>query len=401
MVMIKHLFKLIWNKKKQNFLLITEMFVSFIVMFAVCTLVVYYYNNYKQPMGFNHDNVWVVNYTPPDNINSNDSVLVFTETLKQLIKSMPQVERMSFTSGNVPFSMNTNNTELSAGDQRHIRSNIYQGEEEYKKVLGFNMLEGRWFSSIDDVNGKYRPVVINQKLKEQLFGNADALGKIIGEEQIDKSLPRESFRVIGVAENMKDKGAYQAIENSLFMKLDSGFMRWNGTMLIKVKPNTDAAFESKLFKMLSAKIGSSIEIEHLDKKLISKNRVMIVPMIIALIVAGFLIINVALGLFGVLWYNINKRKGEIGLRRAVGASGNSVSKQLVGEALVLATISLIAGLFFAIQFPLLNVFDLAANIYLVAIVIAVLFIYLLVVICALYPGRQAAAIYPAIALHED
>ncbi len=124
-------------------------------------------------------------------------------------------------------------------------------------------------------------------------------------------------------------------------------------------------------------------------------------MIILLIVTGFLIINVALGLFGVLWYNINKRRSEIGLRRAVGASGNSISKQLVGEALVLSTISLLIGSFFAIQFPLMNVFDLATSTYLIAWMLALAFIYVLVIICALYPGRQAAAIYPAVALHEE
>lgn len=128
---------------------------------------------------------------------------------------------------------------------------------------------------------------------------------------------------------------------------------------------------------------------------------MLVPMIIGLIVAGFLIINVSLGLFGVLWYNINKRRGEIGLRRAVGATGNAVSKQLVSEALVLATFSLIIGLFFAIQFPILNVFNLQSGVYVQAIVLAVLFIYILVLLCAFYPGRQAAAIYPAVALHEE
>jgi putative ABC transport system permease protein len=123
--------------------------------------------------------------------------------------------------------------------------------------------------------------------------------------------------------------------------------------------------------------------------------------IVLLIVAGFLIINVALGLFGVLSLNINKRKGEIGLRRAIGASGNSISKQLVAEALVLSSISLIAGSFFAVQFPLLNVFDLPASIYLISIILSILSIYLLVIICSLYPGRQAAAIYPAVALHEE
>jgi putative ABC transport system permease protein len=118
-------------------------------------------------------------------------------------------------------------------------------------------------------------------------------------------------------------------------------------------------------------------------------------------VAGFLIANVALGLFGVLWYNINKRRGEIGLRRAVGATGTAISMQLVAEALVLSSLSLILGSFFAIQFPLLNVFDLPSGVYLSAIALSVIFLYLLVIICALYPGKQAAGIYPAVALHEE
>jgi putative ABC transport system permease protein len=182
--------------------------------------------------------------------------------------------------------------------------------------------------------------------------------------------------------------------------MDTNAIRF-GSILLKVKPQADAAFEAKLFKSLSNAIGTSIEIEHLDKKLVTKNKVMIVPMIIALIVVGFLIINVALGLFGVLWYNINKRKSEIGLRRAVGATGNSVSRQLVGEALVLSTFALIIGSFFAVQFPLLNVFNLPGSVYIIALFFAVVFIYLLVIICALYPGKQAAAIYPAVSLHED
>ena len=146
---------------------------------------------------------------------------------------------------------------------------------------------------------------------------------------------------------------------------------------------------------------SNVEIEHLTDKRKSINYFALVPMIVLSIVAFFLITNVALGLFGVLWYNINKRRGEIGLRRAVGASGRSVAAQLVGEALILSTLSLIIGVFFAIQFPLLNVFDLPAGTYITALILSVVFIYLVVFICSLYPGRQAAAIYPAVALHEE
>jgi putative ABC transport system permease protein len=231
-------------------------------------------------------------------------------------------------------------------------------------------------------------------LKESLFKNEDPIGKILGEAP-------EAMKVIGVVNDFKDKGDYQGHKEGIFKRMDTSMYFFVSTILISVEPNADAAFESKLFKTLSNAIGSSIEIVHLADQRKTINQMTLVPMIILIIVAGFLIINVALGLFGVLWYNISLRKSEIGLRRAVGASGNSVSKQLVGEALMLSTFALIIGSFFAVQFPLLNVFDLPASIYIIALVSAIVFIYVLVIICALYPGKQAAAIYPAVALHEE
>jgi putative ABC transport system permease protein len=390
--MIKHLFKLIWNKKKQNFLLITEMFVSFLVVFAVFTLLVYNYKNYKEPMGMDYNDVWVVNYNAPENINSPDSVALYLGSLRQMIRSMPQVKEFSFVSNNVPFSMNTFNSAIAYNNQRTM-TNIFGAEDSYPKVLNMQMVNGRWFTEEDNA-AKYKPAVINQKLKESLFGATDAVGKVVDFES-------EKLKIIGVAANIKSDGDYQDVENGIYKRMDTGWLRWAGAMLIKVQPGTGAAFESKLYKALANAIGTTIEIEHLDKKLRDKNKLMLVPTIIMLVVGGFLIINVALGLFGVLWYNISKRKGEIGLRRAVGASGAAVSKQLVGEALVLSTISLVIGLFFAVQFPLMNVFDLPSNTYAIAIILAITFIYLLVILCAFYPGRQAAAIYPAIALHEE
>src|SRR5690349_18444908 len=124
--MFKHLFKLIWNKKKQNFLLITEMFVSFLVMFGVFSLMVYYYYNYKQPMGFDYNNVWVVDYQTPENIQSTDSAILFHEILTKMLKSMPQIEDISFSGFNVPFSMSTNNTMIGYRNNTSVMSNVYQ-----------------------------------------------------------------------------------------------------------------------------------------------------------------------------------------------------------------------------------------------------------------------------------
>ena len=210
------------------------------------------------------------------------------------------------------------------------------------------------------------------------------------------------MKVIGVVEDMKVKGDYATPGYAVFNRIDTGMFHWLSKIVIKVTPTADATFEGHLYKTMANYLkNANVEIEHLTNKRRTINYFSLVPMIVLLIVAAFLMINVALGLFGVLWYNINKRRGEIGLRRAVGATGKSVSGQLVAEAMILATFSLIIGSFFAIQFPLLNVFDVPAGVYLTALVLSILFIYLLVLLCSLYPGRQAAAIYPAVALHEE
>ena len=394
--MIKHLFKLIWNKKKQNFLLMAEMLVSFIVMFAVFTLTVFYYQNYNRPRGFDYDDIWDFGYSTPQGMNDADSVANFRQSLKQLITSMPQVKDVSFSDANIPYG-NANIGTLINYNKVGWPTEMYTADDDYQKVLNVTLMEGRWFTKADDA-ARQKPIVINETLKERVFGKESAVGKIMG----DAAFGKGDMKVIGVMSDTKDKGDYAGIANGYFRRMDTSNTRGGGIILIKVKPNADAAFESRLYKALSNTIrNTSIDIKHMDKERVTKNSQMLGPIIVLIIIAGFLIINVALGLFGVLWYNINKRRGEIGLRRAVGASGASISKQLVGEAMVLSTISLLVGTFFAIQFPLLNVFNLQSSTYVFAILLSILFIYALVLVCSFYPGKQAAAIFPAEALHED
>ncbi|MBV8388424.1 MAG: ABC transporter permease [Mucilaginibacter sp.] len=393
--MTKHLFKLIWNKKKQNFLLMSEMLVSFLVIFAVFTLMVNYYNNYKKPMGLDYEHLWLISYNNTYKSTNTDSLNSFYENLRQTIKSMPQVQEATFCSDNVPFSQNQWTGQVNYKNSSSD-ADFYNADDEYKKTLNVKVLEGRWFEK-GDAAAKSRPVIISNELKEKLFGTVSALGKLV-----DDGNKKNVLKVIGVIQGVKAKGNYSPAKPAFYMRVDTGSYHWLGKILVKVTPDANAAFEGHLYKTLASSMkDSNVEIEHMTNKLKSANLFNLVPMIITLVVACFLVINVALGLFGVLWYNINKRKGEIGLRRAVGASGQSVSAQLVSESLILATLSLIVGTFFAVQFPLLNVFDLKAGIYIVAIILSILFIYGLVLVCSLYPGKQAAAIYPAVALHEE
>lgn len=387
--MLKHLFKLIWNKKKQHFLLMVEMLFSFLVMFAVFTLVVYNYQNYNRPMGFAYENVWAVSYFNEGRSTENeDSLTMLQDLLKRTVNALPEVKGITYVNNNSPFSMSNMNSNTSYG-KINTMSSRYDADDDYVAVLEPIITHGRWFSKADD-GAKLPPAVINITLKETFFPHEEAVGKVIhdGEKEV---------RIVGVIRDMKDKGDYQAPESALFSRV-GGMNR----MLVRIIADAPADLESRLHKLVARTVGDGkVEIEHLADKRVVKNNITLIPLLIFMVIAGFLIINVSLGLFGVLWYTISKRKAEIGLRRAMGATGKAIARQVVSETLVLGTLSLLVGVFFAVQFPLLDVFDMPSGVYFTAIGLAVLFIYVLVVICAFYPGRQAANIYPAVALHED
>jgi putative ABC transport system permease protein len=394
--MLKHLFKLIWNKRKQNFLFLSEILVSFLVIFAVFSFLTFYYQNYTKPLGFEYEHVWAVNYDNGGVTKNNDSLEIFYRNLKNSLKAMPQIEEVTFSSANFPYSNSNMSTSVNKDGKRYDWVNFYTDAEDYIKVWNVKLIAGRWFNENDKAT-KNKSIIINETLQTAIFGKTSAVGQLLGDYE-DKN----RMKVIGVVQDIKANGDYWPAGNAMFNRADTSDLRHNQNIFIKVSENADAAFESKLYKFMTNTFkNSTIGIDHLTEMREAKNEVTIIPMIIFIIIASFLIINVALGLFGVMWYNINKRKGEIGLRRAIGASGNNVSYQLVQEALILATLSLAVGCFFAIQFPLLNVFNVSSSVYIIAMLLAVAFIYLLVFACALYPGKQAAGIHPAVALHEE
>ena len=136
--MFTHLFKLIWNKKKQNFLLLLEIFLSFIGLFAGATFVLYPYNNYKIPAGFEADNVWAVNFDGGEEINDIDSLKIFRESVKRVLLSMNQVEDVSYTSVNIPYSGNAFNGGIKYNNNE-IYGNMYTTEDNYAKLMGLKM----------------------------------------------------------------------------------------------------------------------------------------------------------------------------------------------------------------------------------------------------------------------
>jgi putative ABC transport system permease protein len=391
--MLKHLFKLIWKRKKMNALMMFEIFFSFLILFAIWTLGVYNYRNYMQPSGIETDNVWVAFI---DFHASNDTLKAqYKDLVRQQMTRYKEVKNFSFTSSNAPFTFSSMNNNLEYNKKKTM-SEMMSVEPDFLNVMEMKIAEGRWFVDADKVTA-YRPIVITRHLKEELFGNENALGKTLGNGDGPGSNDPK-MKVIGVVDFFKHKDDFQPLSNCTFQLAG----KWEDTMVMKVQEGSGAELEAKISKEI-ARLGKdwSVEIQQMNNMKSNRNNLVLVPVLILLIVCSFLVFNVALGLFGVLFQTISRRKQEIGVRRAMGATQNAILWHFIGETAVIATLGLILGVFFAVQFPLLNVFDVEAGVYLMGILLAVISIYLLVTICAFYPSRQASVLQPAAVLHEE
>lgn len=401
--MLRHLFILIWNRKRSNFLLITEILLSFFVLFVVSSLLVNSYYNYRQPTGFAYDNVWEVSLNPGQDTAHRK------ETLQQLLRSlraMPGVVAVTRTSSNTPFSFsNMNSDQYHYKGKQGPQTEQYDADYEMQKVLKFNVTQGRWFDRRDATTADENstPVIINQKMATAMFGQESAVGKVLTDDKGKAKWP-----VVGVVDAYRAGSDYAANEPAIFFRseLDEGAKlepeAGPGVLLVRVQPGSSALLEQKLVKeIFSATKGWHAVVNTLDESRHDKLKVVLTPLIALGVVSLFLIINVALGLFGVLWYNINQRRAEIGLRRALGATGAGIGGQFLGEMLVVTTLGVLAGVVLAAQFPLLGVFGLEPTVYVVAIVLAATLIYVLTAICAFQPSRIAAGIQPAVSLREE
>jgi putative ABC transport system permease protein len=399
--MTRHILRLIWNRKRTNLLMMTEIFVSFLVLFAVVGLGVYTADNWRRPRGFSIENVWNVSI---DMKQSSDDT--FTESQQQTVaqvqlalKGMPEVVTWGGTML-APYQMGSSNSRYGWRG-RSIDFGVAEVTDGFKNVLGLDVVEGRWFGRQDD-GLSYQPVVINEDMRRELFDDGPAIGQVLNpEHRPDESDYREQ-RVVGVVAAYREDGEFDGMHSYAIYRngLRNRPLR---NILVKVQPGTTAEFQERLTRRLQAVApGWSFEVTPVDEMRASFNKFAFLPLIAVGLVAGFLMLMVALGLLGVLWQNVTQRTREIGLRRAKGAPRHRVRAQILGEIAIMTTFSVAVGVLVAVQFPLLDViYFVEPHVYAISLAISVIAIYVLTLACGWYPSRMATMIEPADALRYE
>lgn len=420
--MTRHLLKLIWNRRRTNLLVMVEIFFSFLVVFGVASLGAYYAGNYRLPLGYSIDDVWCITVSPNVQVDGGGKApLELMATARQLFLAARDFPEVVSVAG--AFTSAYSNASWVSGTNAGLRYGVDEVTDDFRQVMGIEMLRGRWFSREDDA-AAFDPVVVNERLALELFGAEDPIGRGVPQDPDRDGKPRKEMRIVGLIRDFRQHGELGAPQNYLFKRkrLDdpdarsvTGRLSTENTraprlMLVKVRPGTPAAFEEKLVARLQAVARDwSFETQTLAQMRESQLKLTLVPLIAVGVIAGFLMLMVALGLTGVVWQTVTQRTKEIGLRRAKGATAPDIHRQILGELIVMATLALVCGAVVVVHVPLFGLFQpklpsaapIAAGVYGQGLAVSALAIYVLTVGCGWYPARLATRVQPAEALHYE
>ncbi|AKU21930.1 ABC transporter permease [Massilia sp. NR 4-1] len=400
--MLRHLLKLIWKRKNRHLMLSAEILLAFLIVFAIAAFAVRSYQLYHLPLGIDYRPLWSVTLRPAADAPIDPASGIYTQ-LRSSLQSLPEVEQLAFLSFS-PYRTATMSTTVALPDgSRAQNCHLQFISDDLAALAGVKLVEGRGFSAADD-GAAITPVLINRRMAQNLFPERSALGQLYVEVNPNKA-DEKSFRVVGVVEEFRSHGEFMAPVNYV-LKRFSPLSEKDGpeTVLLKVRPGTDRAFEARLERRLKLLRNDwHYEIKPLSEMREDRLRSALIPLAILGVIAAFLLAMVAFGLFGVLWQNTSQRIPEIGLRRALGASAADIYRQIMAEQLLLSSIAMLAGLALLVQLPLTGALGESLNwrVFLAAAGLSMLLIYLLSLLCSLYPGWRASRLHPAAALHHE
>ncbi len=405
--MTKHLLRLVWNRKRENGLVMAEIFFSFVVLFAVMAAAAWAADGLRRPLGFDIPRVLSVSIRMKSSQDAGPEARAWAplEDALRRVKALPEVESAAVIMS-PPYSTSTWESDTSHGGRRISYEENF-GSDELADVLGLTLTKGHWFSREDDAASGWAPVVINERLCRELFGNGDPLGQTLADPPKER-VAGEDFvprRIVGVLTDFRKDGEIAPLKNYVFNRVvpsrPGGPLPRN--LAVRVRPRTPAAFEEALARTIQQVDPSwSIVVKPVSELRAASLKLRLAPLVFVGLVGLFLLLMVVLGLTGVVWQNVTRRTREIGLRRAKGSTRAQIVLLIVGEVLVVTAFGVFPALALLIQVPLLGALPvIGTGVYLSSLAGSVAVMFLLTALCALTPARMAMRLSPAEALHDE
>lgn len=272
----------------------------------------------------------------------------------------------------------------------------------YFETLGTPLLAGRDFNSHDRV-GAPQVAIVNRSFAKRFFAGKNPVGRTFRTEGF-AGKPDKVFQIVGLVGDTKYNDLREAEPSIAFLPLDQddqpGSQR---TFMIRGRGPLDSIEMAVQREMAQLNSNLLVDFRVLDVQVhqsVLRERLMANLSVAFAILAGCLS---ALGLYGVMSYIVVRRRNEIGIRVALGATRSNVYRLIATDAAIMVGTGLFAGVVAALllaRYAESMLFDLKARDPL-TLVLAGSLLALTAAVATFLPARRAARLEPIAALREE
>ena len=279
---------------------------------------------------------------------------------------------------------------------------VFGASPDYLPTMGIRLLEGRNFTAADQVPGARQVFIVDRKFAERYFPDRSPLGQIFAFGPPGQK-PEEGPLIVGVAEVARVGG----LEN----RNGAPYVYWalatsGGGLSIELRTTRTITDMLPLIRAQLRLVDPALPIyqaqslqTNLDNAAASRRGVMWLLGAFA----GIALILSAVGIYGMLAYDVTQRTKEIGIRGAIGATRGQIVAMILQQGLWKAGVGLVIGLsaaFFLSRYMGAMLYEVHPNdpVIFTAVAGALLVVALL---ASWLPARRAAKVDPIVALRCD
>ncbi|MCK9988298.1 MAG: putative ABC transport system permease protein [Azoarcus sp.] len=248
------------------------------------------------------------------------------------------LERLPHITGVTPIVWGNSDVE---GGGRVRRTSVYGVGPEMQRIFAMQVRIGR-FLPPDDPTGARAFVVLGAKLKNELFGSANALGERL-------RIGGERYRVIGV---MEEKGQFLGVDldDTAYIPTSRALSLYNREGLMEINVTYEEAVPASLVaadirKVLVARHGQDdVTLTTQEDMLARLSNILDILTAAVGALGGISLLVGAVGIVTIMTIAVTERTNEIGLLVAIGARRTTILRLFLAEAVTLAAIGGVLGL---------------------------------------------------------